>query len=77
MGYRIFLRRGGGGGGGGGWQGGGIEECLYDSTYLRTINLNHLKMKAICSIKGLSFGSKDYTKELKTVKCTRFLGQTS
>ena len=31
----------------------------------------------ICSIKGLSFGSKDYTKELKTVECTSFLGQTS
>ena len=31
----------------------------------------------ICSIKGLSFGSKDYQKELKTVECTIFLGQTS
>ena len=27
--------------------------------------------------KGLSFGSKDYIKELKTVECTNFLGQTS
>ena len=27
--------------------------------------------------KGLSFGSKDYTKELETVECTSFLGQTS
>ena len=27
--------------------------------------------------KGLSFASKDYTKELKTVECTSFLGQTS
>ena len=33
--------------------------------------------QVIYSIKGLSFGSKDYTKELKTVKCTSFLGQTS
>ena len=31
----------------------------------------------ICSIKGLSFGSKDYTKELKTVECTSFLGKIS
>ena len=31
----------------------------------------------ICSIKGLSFGSKDYTKELKTVECTSFLGETN
>ena len=29
-----------------------------------------------CSIKGLSFGSKDYTKELKSFECTSFLGQT-
>ena len=27
--------------------------------------------------KGLSFGSKGFTKELKTVECTSFLGQTS
>ena len=27
--------------------------------------------------KRLSFGSKDYTKELKTVECTSFVGQTS
>ena len=59
------------------FKGAGGEVCLYDSTYLRTLNLNHLKMKAICSIKGLSFGSKDYTRELKTVQCTSFLGQTS
>ena len=32
---------------------------------------------SICSIKGLALGSKDYTKELKTVECTRFLGKTS
>ena len=25
----------------------------------------------ICSIKGLSFGSKDYNKELKTVECVQ------
>ena len=31
----------------------------------------------ICSIRGLAYGSKDYTKELKTVGCTIFLGQTS
>ena len=30
-----------------------------------------------CSIKGLSIGTKDYTKELKIVECTSFLGQTS
>ena len=30
-----------------------------------------------CSIKGLSFGSKDSGKELKTVECTSFLDQTS
>ena len=30
----------------------------------------------ICSIKGLYFGIMDYTKELKTVACTSFLGQT-
>ena len=29
------------------------------------------------SIKGFSFGSKDYTKELKTVECTSFLGRAS
>ena len=28
----------------------------------------------ICSVKGLSFGIKDYTKELKTVECISFLG---
>ena len=35
------------------------------------------KVIIICSIKGLAFGSKEYTKELKTVECTSFLGQTS
>ena len=35
----------------------------------------HSALRVICSIKGLSFGSKDFIKELKTVKC--FLGQTS
>ena len=34
-------------------------------------------IQSICSIKGLSLGSKDYTKELKTVECTSLLGQTS
>ena len=29
----------------------------------------------ICFIKGLFFGSKDYTKELKTVECTSFLAR--
>ena len=33
--------------------------------------------KVICSIKGLSLGSKNYTKGLKTVKCTSFLDQTT
>ena len=33
--------------------------------------------RAICSIKMLSFGSKCHTKEMKTVECTIFLGQTS
>lgn len=28
-----------------------------------------------CSIKGVSFGSMNYTSELKTVACTSFLGQ--
>ena len=28
-------------------------------------------------MKRFSFGNKDYTKELKTVECTSFLGQTS
>ena len=32
-----------------------------------------LEILTICSITGLSFGSKDYTKELKTVECTSFL----
>ena len=32
---------------------------------------------SICSIERLSFGSKDYNKELKTVECTSFLGQTT
>ena len=36
-----------------------------------------IETQVICSRKGLSFGSKDYSKELKTVKCTSFLGQTS
>ena len=31
----------------------------------------------IRSIKRLLFGSKDYTRELKTVECPSFLGQTS
>ena len=31
-----------------------------------------LSKKLRCSIKGLSFGSKDYTKELKTVECKVF-----
>ena len=28
------------------------------------------------SIKRISFGSKDFTKQLKIVECTSFLGQT-
>ena len=32
---------------------------------------------SIFSIKGLSFGSKYYTKVLKTVECTSFLGKSS
>ena len=31
----------------------------------------------ICSIKGLYFEIMDYTKELKTVACTSFLGLDS
>ena len=41
------------------------------------IQLNWACLHTISSIKGLSFGSKDYTKKLKTVECTSFLGQTS
>ena len=36
-----------------------------------------LRNTTICSAKGLSFGGKDYTKDLKTVECASFLGQTS
>ena len=45
--------------------------CL--TQYIVSVGFSSL----ICSIKGLSFGSKDYTKELKTVEFTSVLGQTS
>ena len=41
------------------------------------VELRMTKQQTICSIKGLPFGRKDYSKELKTVKSTSFLGQTS
>ena len=48
-----------------------IQRCkLFSTVFPRVV-------RTICSIKGLSFGGKDYTKELKTVECTCFLDQTS
>ena len=41
-------------------------DCL-DRLYGQEKKILHWQ---ICSIKGLSFGSKNYTKELKTVECT-------
>ena len=49
--------------------------CKIEFAVIKKLDRNPSKIK--CSIKGLYFGSKNYTKELKTVKCTSFLGQTS
>ena len=45
-------------------------QCLWEKKQ-RHIILN-VKI-AICSIKGLSFGSKNYTKDMKTDECISFL----
>ena len=49
----------------------GLNTLKSATNRLMTANLS------VCSIKGLSLGSKDYTKELKTVECRSFLDQTS
>ena len=46
-----------------------LNICTLSTTYQHNVT--------ICSINVLSFGSKDYSKEMKTIECASFLSQTS
>ena len=50
---------------------------IFGTLRFREVTLFLMVECSKCSIKGLSFRSKDYTKELKIVECSGFLGQTS
>ena len=53
-----------------------LHTHTHTHTHMYTHESTHIHAHSfeVCSIKGLSFGRKDYTKELKTVECKRFLG---
>ena len=52
-------------------------DSVVQSSRLVVRSETYKRWSRICSVEGLSFGSKDYTKELKTVECICFLCQTS